>query len=109
MRGRAWRRYVEEKVVKKRINLLITSSNSWWRFYNINGSKTAYPTIIDYLSTKDHFDAKTITTDSWISKHKVKFSSNKSKPHYRDEGKYKQTREFNKRYFLKILKENGLK
>ena len=109
MRDRAWRRYVEEKVVKKRINLLITASNSWWRFYNVNGSKTAHPTITDHLSTKEHFNAKTLTTDSWTSKHKTKYSSNKSKTYYRNEGRNQQTREFNKRYLLKVLKENGLK
>jgi hypothetical protein len=108
MRGRAWRRYVEEKVVKRRINLLITSSH-WWRFYNINGSKCSHPTILDHLGSKEHFNAKTITTDSWSSKHKVKFSPNKTKGYWRDEGRYEQTREFNKKCFLKILKENGLK
>jgi hypothetical protein len=108
MRDRAWRRYVEEKVVKKRIDLLIISSN-WWRFFNINGSETSHPTILDHLGLKQHFDAKTIKTDSWASRRKVKFSPNKTKSYWRDEGRYKQTREFNKKCFLKILKENGLK
>jgi hypothetical protein len=108
MRDRAWRRYVEEKVVKKRINLLITASH-WWRFFSINGSKCSHPTILDHLGSKEHFNTKTITTDSWTSKHKVKFSPNKTKGYWRDEGRYKQTREFNKKCFLKILKENGLK
>ena len=65
--------------------------------------------VSDYLSTKDHFNAKTISTDKWATKHKVKYSPNSSKTYWRDEGRYKQTREYNKKYFLKILKENGLK
>jgi hypothetical protein len=107
MRGRAWRRYVEEKVVKKRLKFF-TMAHSYSSI-NINGSKTKHPLISDYLSLKEHFDAKTIKTSNWSSKYKIKYSPNKTKGYWRDEGRYKQTREFNKKYLLKILKENGLK
>ena len=109
MRNRAWRRYVEEKVVKRRLTQLTNKSSSWWKLYNINGTMSNSPTITDYLSTKDQFLAKTIKTDKYTTKHKVKYSPNSSKTYYRDEGRYKQTREYNKKYFLKILKENGIK
>ena len=107
MRGRAWRRHIEEKVVKKRLFNFINHSGNWWRFYNINGSKTNHPLLNDLLSTKDHFNAKTITTDNWTSKNKDKYSSNKTKGWRYSNGGDK-TREWNKKYFIKILKENGL-
>jgi hypothetical protein len=109
MRDRAWRRYIEEKVTTDRLRLLVTKSHNWWRFYTVNGSKTGHPTIIDHLGSKEYFNAKTITTESWTSKHKVKYSPNKNKTYYRDQGRYKGTREYNKKYLLKVLRENGLK
>ena len=109
MRDRAWRRYIEQKIVERRLSMLIHTSSSWWRFYNLNGSHTNQPVITDFLGQKENYNFKTFTTDRWTSKHKVKYSPNSSKSYWRDEGKYKQTREFNKKCFLQILKENGLK
>ena len=51
---------------------------------------------------------KTYTSKRSDTKYKCKYSPNKNKNYYRDEGTC-QTRESNKLIFLKILKENGLK
>lgn len=51
---------------------------------------------------------KSYSTDNWDSKHKVKYSPNKSKEYWRYKGG-KGTREYDKKQFLKILKEYGIK
>lgn len=51
--------------------------------------------------------SKSYSTDKWDSKHKVKYSPNKSKGYWRY--KSKNTREYDKKEFLKILKEYGIK
>lgn len=84
-------------------------TNRWWRgFEDVNGITYQRPTLSIYVGTEIHFRAKTHTTTKWDTKHKVKYSPNKDQGYYRDEGNG-QTRENQKRIFLKILKENGLK
>ena len=84
-------------------------TNRWWRgFEDVNGITYQRPTLSIYVGTEIHFRAKTHTTTKWDTKHKVKYSPNKDQGYYRDEGNG-QTREKQKRLFLKILKENGLK
>jgi hypothetical protein len=108
IRDRAWRRYMEERVVIRRMTRAVCT-NRWWRgFEDVNGIDHQRPTIAIYIGTEIHFRAKTHTTTTWDSRRKVKYSPNKNKNYYRDEGTC-QTRESNKLIFLKILKENGLK
>ncbi len=108
MRNRPWRRYMEERIVKRRLTYLAKEC-TWWRgFEDVNGFIIQHPRFIDYLGTKQHFDAKTLSTDRWNTKQKIKYSPNKSKNYYRA-NKKNQTREYVKREFLKILKENGIK
>ena len=84
-------------------------TNRWWRgFRDVNDINHQRPTISIYIGTEIHFRAKTHTTTKWDTKHKVKYSPNKDQGYYRDEGNG-QTREKQKKLFLKILKENGLK
>ena len=84
-------------------------NNRWWRgFRDVNDINHQRPTISIYIGTEIHFRAKTHTTTKWDTKHKVKYSPNKDQGYYRDEGNG-QTREKQKRLFLEILKENGLK
>ena len=84
-------------------------NNRWWRgFRDVNDINHQRPTISIYIGTEIHFRAKTHTTTKWDTKHKVKYSPNKDQGYYRDEGNG-QTREKQKKLFLKILKENGLK
>ena len=108
IRDRAWRRYMEERIVIRRMTRAVCT-NKWWRgFKDVNGINHQRPTIAIYIGTEIHFRAKTHTTTKWDTKHKVKYSPNKDQGYYRDEGNG-QTRENQKRLFLKILKENGLK
>lgn len=108
IRDRAWRRYMEERIVIRRMARAVCT-NRWWRgFRDVNDINHQRPTIAIYIGTEIHFRAKTHTTTKWDTKHKVKYSPNKDKGYYRDEGNG-QTREKQKRLFLKILKENGLK
>ena len=84
-------------------------NNRWWRgFRDVNDINHQRPTISIYIGTEIHFRAKTHTTTKWDTKHKVKYSPNKDQGYYRDEGNG-QTREKQKKLFLEILKENGLK
>ena len=84
-------------------------NNRWWRgFRDVNDINHQRPTISIYIGTEIHFRAKTHTTTKWDTKHKVKYSPNKDQGYFRDEGNG-QTREKQKKLFLKILKENGLK
>lgn len=107
MRNRAWRRYMEELVIIRRLTYI--NRLPWYRgLETANGHIIKDPRFIDYIGTKNHFDSKTIKTTKWETKTKLKFSPNKSKGYYRD---YKETntREFVRKEFLKILKENGIK
>ncbi len=108
IRDRAWRRYMEERIVIRRMTRSVYT-NRWWRgFEDVNDITHHRPTLSVYVGTEIHFRAKTHTTTKWDTKHKVKYSPNKDQGYYRDEGNG-QTRENQKRIFLRILKENGLK
>lgn len=110
MRDRTWRRHIEEKWVKKRILILIDKSRWYWRdLEDVNGFITQHPKIKDYIGRIENFMYKTYYTDNHSSKNKVKYSPNKNKPYFRDRKKKHSTREYSKREFLKILKENGIK
>jgi hypothetical protein len=99
---------MEERIVIRRMSRAVCT-NRWWRgFRDVNDINHQRPTIAIYIGTEIHFRAKTHTTTKWDTKHKVKYSPNKDQGYSRDEGNG-QTRENQKRIFLKILKENGLK
>ena len=104
MRGRAWRRFKQEIVVKKRLSGHMHSH--WWAFQNVNKSYSSEATLIDFLGTKEYFLAKTLTTGKHDTKNKVKFSPNKNYNYWRDY--INDTREYQKKVFRIILKENGL-
>ena len=78
----------------------------WWAFQNVNKSYSSEATLIDFLGTKEYFLAKTLTTGKHDTKNKVKFSPNKNYNYWRDY--INDTREYQKRVFRIILKENGL-
>ena len=106
MRNRAWRRYVEERIVVRRLKR-VALQFKWFGFEDANRFIIKNPRYIDYLGTKSHFLSKTITTDKWDSKNKIKYSPNRSKGYYRD-SKLTETREYRKKEFIKILKQNGI-
>ena len=104
MRDRAWRRFKHEIVVKKRLSRHMHSH--WWAFQNVNKSYSSEATLIDFLGTKEYFLAKTLTTEKHDTKIKVKFSPNTNYKSWRDH--INDTREYQKKVFRIILKENGL-
>ena len=107
-RNRAWRRNIEEKVVIKRLTKQC-SQRYWYWIEDVNKNYYKKSIIVDYLEKREYFISKTITTQMWDSKSKVKYSPNKNKPYYRDGKKRFLTRESDKILLKKILKENGLK
>jgi len=110
MRNREWRRYQEEKCVKRRFKNLINKSRWYYRSYeDVNGFYMQSPKLKDYIGSSENFMFKNYTTTDYDSKNKVKYSPNKNKPYYRDGRKRLSTREYNKKEFFKILKENGIK
>jgi len=103
MRNRAWRRYIEDQKVIKRLTNLRRSGR--WRFKDINNNFKQEPMIKDFIGTSQNFMYKTYTTDKSDTKYKCKYSPNKNRNYYRDG----DNREKQRVVFLKILKQNGLK
>lgn len=110
MRSRDWRIYTSEKVLIKRLCREIYSTYHWYYVSDINKNTYKKRLIVDFLEKKDYFFLKRNVTNSWISKDKEKYSPNRTnKSGWGRAGDSPNTREWNKRYFLKILKENGLR
>lgn len=109
MRDRAWRRYIEEFTVIKRLKKL-NYHNSWdyYAFRDANNIRVKRPKTFDYIGTYDNFTYKTHTTKKNRSRFKDKFSPNKRRCKWTDKGSWK-TREGQDKEFLRILKEYGIK
>lgn len=108
MRDRAWRRYMEEVVVMRRLKRLNYHFSWHYRpFTDINGVKHRAPIAQDFIGSYDNFTYKTHTTKRNTTRHKDKYSPNKSQRRWRTKGSTK-SREGQKKIFRKILKENGL-
>lgn len=105
---RATRRYLKEKHFKRRLQVVRIKSRYWRGYKDVNGNKIINPLPSDYLGDTAYMKYKSIRTDKYDTKRKIKFSPNKSKMYYRDNKKL-DTREFRNKEFLKILKENGIK
>lgn len=109
MRDRAWRRHMQEKIVKRRIKNINNSTDWWYSGYDdVNGINRQHPKLADYIGGSHYKMFKSYTTTRCDSKHKTKYSPNKGKCYWRGNEK-KGMREYDKREFLKILKENGLR
>ena len=108
MRDRAWRRYVEERIVIRRIRTTIRI-RSYWRYLDVNEYRHNPVLLKDYIGTKDAHRFKTHVTIKQDTKYKVKYSPNKNQNYGREEGKNSQTREGSRREFNRILKEYGIK
>ena len=104
MRDRAYRRYMEERKVIKRLDNI---RGYWYRFTDANGLYTVAPTLADFIGTENSFRYKTHTTTKWDSKYKEKYSPNKTTG-WRNKGQLR-TREENKLLLFNILKEYGIK
>lgn len=107
-RDRSWRRYIKEKHTLRRLRVHLCSDRYFWFFTDVNNIRVNKIRINDYLGLKTYFMSKSYSTDKWETRHKVKYSPNKSKEYWRYKGS-KRTREYDKKEFLKILKEYGIK
>lgn len=104
-RDRAWRRHIKDVHTIRRLKF--KALRQWYWYRTANFERKENPRIVDYIKTDIEFDAKTISTNQYDSKNKVKFSPNKSKEYWRYKGG-KGTREMEKLNFRQILKENEL-
>ena len=104
MRDRAYRRYIEERKVIRRITNI---RGYWYRFNDANGLYITKPSLKDFIGTENSFRYKTHTTTKWDSKYKEKYSPNKCRG-WRSKGR-QRTREENKLLLFNILKEYGIK
>ena len=110
MRGRAWRRHIEEKFIIRRLKKHSGSYGYWYCVEDVNKNYFKKSLIIDFLEKQDYFYSKTISTTRWDSRDKSKYSPNRNtKGSWGRPGNTPDTREWNRRYLLKTLKENGLK
>jgi hypothetical protein len=106
MRGKAWRRHMEEIIVFRRMRW--KRRYSYWRFIDANNILRRAIRFEHFIGTEGEFRAKTHTTTRWDTRNKMKYSPNKcvSSWRYKGEGR---TREEQKADFLKLLRENGIK
>lgn len=102
MRDRAWRRYIEDKVVIKRLRFFVNYSQ--WRHITENGDICQTTSISDFIGSKRSHLYK--TSSNYYDYHKIKYSPNRSR--WRDKNK-KGNRELHRKELLNILKENGVK
>lgn len=100
MRSRAWRRYMEECVVKRRLKL--TQSQGWYHFSDINRRPIRSPIWTDFIGTCVQNMFKTYTTKVSDSKYKIKYSPNSPRCYWRDGGR-KGNREKDRRKFKRML------
>lgn len=76
---RACRRYMKEKHTIRRLSRHLYSDRYYYYFRDANDIKVNRIRINDYIGTNTHFKCKTYSTDKWDTRHKVKYSPNKSK------------------------------
>lgn len=105
LRGRAYKRYIQNVIVKRRLKKFFLN---YWRYTDLQGYTIQNPKWTDSIGSKSQQLYKLHTTTQYDSKFKIKYSPNKSSGYNRD-SKKNGCRENDKRLFLKILKENGLK
>lgn len=103
MRGRSWRRYREEVVLKRRLSNALYINGYWRGFFDANNLKIDKPTIASYVMTDNYFRFKTHTTTNWDSRVKDKYSPNKRAIWYRKSTI--NTREYDKKEFNRIMEE----
>jgi hypothetical protein len=102
-RDRAWRRYIEDIHVIRRLKMF--SSSRYHMQRDANDIQVSESCIKNYIGTQTNFISKTLSTTKHGTKYKFKYSPNRSKGCWRDTAK---SREYDKKFFLKILKENEI-
>ena len=108
MRGRtrSYRRFIEEVKVIKRLKRIR------YRWYSdVNDMWIDNSIWVDYISSKEHYKFKTMTTDSWDTRYKSKWglkSKIKKRKRYYD-ASHPDTRHKDKQRFKKELDYEGYK
>lgn len=111
MRDRSWRRYTQDKKVRKRLIKYIDTSYRYI-FYIAGVKRITNPIWCDCIGLQESFFFRSHTTSKSDSRYKVKYSPNSNSSYYRNNKRNLNslgTRELDKKEFLKILKENGLR
>ena len=70
MRDRAWRRYIEERIVIRRIRTIIDIYNYWRGFEDVNGYSHLPPLLKDFIGTQLFNRLKTHSVASGNSRYK---------------------------------------
>ena len=106
MKGRAYRRYMEDVKVIKRLKGI--SRSRWYRHTDVNDINISNPIWFDHIGGKDNFKYKTYTTDRWDTRYKSKWGKGKgSHRYYYSSDDW--TRVKDKRRFYKQLDALGYK
>jgi len=106
MKSRAYRRYMEEVKVIKRLRY---RCYGWYRYvYDANDMRISCGKWFDMISTQTAFDAKSITTDEYDSRGKTKWGRKGKSTRYSDSSD-KWTRVNDKKRFKKDLEYEGFK
>lgn len=100
MRGIAWRRSVESKLLRRR--LVVFSRRRFYRFEDVNGVLVQDPKWIDWMGTRFANRLKTVRNPYVVRKRK--YSSNRGDKWY-DMGLPGQSRLADKRDFRYIMNE----
>ena len=106
MKSRAYRRYMEEVKVIKRLR---QRGYGWFRYvYDANDMRIKHGQWYDMISTQIAFDSKTITTDEYDSRGKTKWGRKGKSRKYSDSSD-RWTRTKDKTLFRKELQYEGFK
>lgn len=106
MRGRAYRRYIEDVKVIKRLKRI--SNKTWYRFVDVNDILFSQPLWMDHIGCKSQFNFKTFTTDKLDTRYKSKWGKGKGRKNY-EYSSDNWTRVKDKRNYYKELDALGYK
>lgn len=107
MKSRAYRRYMEEVIVLRRMKNNVAIHN-WYRYEDVNKIKRSNIMVKDLIKTNHNFMYKTYTTDRCDTINNIKYSSNRNRKSYNNT-RDRNTRLLDKHEFRKLLKEYGIK
>ena len=106
MKSRAYRRYMEEVIVLRRMKYHI-AIHHWYRYEDVNGINCSNIMVKDLIKTNHNFMYKTYTTDKGDTINNTKYSSNRNRKSYNNT-RDRNTRLLDKHEFKKLLKEYGI-
>lgn len=107
MRGIAWRRHMEEVLIKRRINSLMHPGVYRYRFADANGITRQPPHWLDFVGTG--VARRLMSTGAGWARYKsdrYKYSTNRSSQWY-ENGRPGKSRLADKKEFRNIIKEYG--